>query len=124
MNQTDSCTRTRGTFGIGEESGCAKLCALGLIQRVEKIIRGCALTYDSWNCKFLLPAVMARAGFVYLGYSDAVRCVYCGNCLETWVRNDKPLLEHLRHFPDCEFMKAVFEKGKTEAEFLFEKTNY
>jgi len=33
---------------------------------------------DKWPLPFLHPSRLAKAGFVYLGRGDCVRCVFCG----------------------------------------------
>ena len=50
------------------------------------------------------PAMMAAAGFFYLGASDHVKCFHCDGGLRNWEPQDDPWLEHARWFPQCRFV--------------------
>lgn len=53
------------------------------------------------------PAILAQAGFYYLGSADEVRCFYCDGGLRNWLQNDDPWFEHTRWFPKCPFVMLV-----------------
>jgi len=63
---------------------------------------------------------MAQAGFfrpidenlVYLKVKDAVACAYCGVCIGDWEPEDIPLIEHVKWYPRCRFMRH-FPRGCT-----------
>jgi hypothetical protein len=48
---------------------------------------------------------LARAGFIYTGEGDIVRCFGCGIRVSQWEKNDFPWTEHLKWSPDCVFLK-------------------
>lgn len=58
---------------------------------------------------------MAEAGFYWTGTkreNDTATCFVCGKTLDGWESNDDPWKEHLKHAPQCEFVKV----GCTEKE--------
>ena len=57
------------------------------------------------------PAMMAQAGFFYLGASDHVKCFHCDGGLRNWEPNDEPWLEHARWFRQCKFVLLVKGDG-------------
>ncbi|XP_071089362.1 baculoviral IAP repeat-containing protein 7-like [Haliotis cracherodii] len=52
------------------------------------------------------PAILAQAGFYYTGTGDRVECPFCFGILKQWHTNDVPLLEHMKHFPYCNFIQG------------------
>jgi len=50
------------------------------------------------------PRDLAKAGMFYTGEADRVQCAFCRGYLRNWVQGDRPVDEHLRHFPDCLFV--------------------
>merc|ERR1711953_99469 len=50
------------------------------------------------------PEALAKAGFRYTGITDMVICDYCNGRLQRWEETDEPLIEHDRHYPDCQFL--------------------
>ncbi|XP_076044930.1 baculoviral IAP repeat-containing protein 2-like isoform X1 [Oratosquilla oratoria] len=56
------------------------------------------------------PEELADAGFFYCGLSDHVRCFHCGGGLRNWENDDKPWEEHVRWYPDCNFV--LLKKGQ------------
>lgn len=52
------------------------------------------------------PDKLAKAGFYYIGPSDRVKCGYCGGKLKNWQPTDSAVEEHVKHFPDCSFVKT------------------
>jgi hypothetical protein len=69
-------------------------------------------TFSSWSSTNTQePAILAQAGFYYLGIADEVRCFYCDGGLRNWLQSDDPWFEHTRWFPKCPFVTLV--KGST-----------
>ncbi|XP_059154667.1 putative inhibitor of apoptosis [Physella acuta] len=50
------------------------------------------------------PASLARSGFYYAGYSDCVRCFYCGLGLKSWKPGDDIVDQHQKFRPSCHFL--------------------
>ncbi|XP_055971072.1 baculoviral IAP repeat-containing protein 3-like isoform X1 [Sorex fumeus] len=63
------------------------------------------LTFGTWPLSFLSPEDLAKAGFYYIGPGDRVACFACGVKLSNWEPKDDAMSEHLRHFPNCPFLK-------------------
>ena len=54
------------------------------------------------------PSDLARAGMYFIGPGDRVQCAFCKGKLEGWIRGDKPLDEHKKHFgARCRFMQGA-----------------
>ena len=53
------------------------------------------------------PDKLVKAGFYYNGPPDRVKCGYCGGRLKNWQPRDSAIEEHLKHFPDCEFVRNI-----------------
>ncbi|KAK2070540.1 hypothetical protein P8C59_005025 [Phyllachora maydis] len=57
-----------------------------------------------WPHNGLSPVDLAKAGFVFRPLPDNpdnVVCFLCHKSLDGWEEQDSPLVEHLRHSPDC-----------------------
>lgn len=52
---------------------------------------------------------LAKAGLVFTGVGDSVRCFFCGGGLRNWDRDDDPWLEHATWYPECVFL--ILRKG-------------
>lgn len=64
-------------------------------------------TFRYWpHSAAVAPAVLAKAGFYYLGQTDRVRCAFCGGTLKNWQHGDDPLAEHRQHFGQCAFIQG------------------
>jgi hypothetical protein len=65
-------------------------------------------SFKNWS-KQLIPDkyAMAKAGFIYTGESDVVRCFGCSIRLSQWEKTDDPWVEHLKWSPECSFLKMV-----------------
>ena len=50
------------------------------------------------------PQTLARAGFVYEGDGDTVRCSSCQVRFEDWTVDDCPDALHARVMPQCQFV--------------------
>ncbi|NXX58096.1 XIAP ligase, partial [Scopus umbretta] len=55
-------------------------------------------------------SALARAGFVYTGEGDKVKCFSCHTTMEGWVPGDSAVERHKKFSPDCKFI--------TESTFL------
>ncbi|KAJ3523487.1 hypothetical protein NM208_g12429 [Fusarium decemcellulare] len=58
----------------------------------------------SWPHKTIPPASLARAGLFFSPTPqnpDNVVCYLCHKGLDGWESNDDPLIEHLKHAPEC-----------------------
>ncbi|XP_052809867.1 uncharacterized protein LOC128238227 [Mya arenaria] len=53
------------------------------------------------------PARMVVFGLFYTGQQDLVRCYHCGIGLKDWSDGDEPLFEHIRHSPNCLFLREL-----------------
>lgn len=57
-----------------------------------------------WPHKFLLPEQLAKAGFFYYPSQDNpdnCACFLCHRSIDAWEEGDDPLVEHLKHSPNC-----------------------
>lgn len=70
-----------------------------------KIIENRLSTYSEWPLDFITPEQLAQAGFYYLNIADQVKCAFCGGIIGQWERNDQPLQEHRKFFPDCPIVR-------------------
>lgn len=65
-------------------------------------------TFDKWPKGVGLDAyAMASAGFFYTMVSDQVACPFCSIHLRSWSSHHKPLVEHARWNPNCEFIRGL-----------------
>ncbi|RKF75336.1 putative at hook domain-containing protein [Golovinomyces cichoracearum] len=71
-----------------------------------------------WPHKFLSTQELAKAGFFYLPTPvnlDNVSCFLCHKSLDGWEETDNPLVEHLRHSPECGWaITATIERSDGE----------
>ncbi|CAF3993351.1 unnamed protein product [Rotaria sordida] len=65
-------------------------------------------SFNSWPQEDL-PSVddLVRAGFFYTGSKTIVICFYCNGSLQNWGSKDNPLIEHVRWFPLCPYVKQL-----------------
>jgi len=65
-------------------------------------------TFETWTNESA-PSVddLVRAGFFYTGTKNIVTCFYCSGSLQNWGKNDNPLIEHIRWFPQCQYAKQL-----------------
>lgn len=93
------------------------------IRQVENIQSGldvfysnyttCAQRLDSfnqednpWRCP-INPGDLALAGLFFTGSADKVQCSFCRGKLYNWRPRDIPFHEHLRNFPNCNFVRKI-----------------
>lgn len=50
------------------------------------------------------PFNLANCGFFYTGKDDEVKCFFCNGCLSNWSHNDDSYENHVRFYPECQFM--------------------
>lgn len=50
---------------------------------------------------------LARAGFVFTGIDDVVKCFQCKGTLKMWKPGDNPLDSHREFYPDCPHIMAL-----------------
>ncbi|MCY4177682.1 MAG: hypothetical protein OXD32_04195 [Endozoicomonadaceae bacterium] len=63
------------------------------------------VTFKKWSAHNHVNAVdLAKAGFIYLGVSDRVRCVFCDYEHENWKQGSDPWITHAKNSPNCEFL--------------------
>lgn len=55
---------------------------------------------------------LARAGFVFTGIDDIVKCFKCQGTLKKWKPGDDPLEGHKEFYPDCPHVVALEEVKK------------
>lgn len=70
-----------------------------------KIIENRLRTFNNWPIDFITPDNLAQAGFYYLNIDDQVKCAFCGGIIGQWERNDQPIQEHRKFFPDCPIVR-------------------
>ncbi|XP_054152841.1 baculoviral IAP repeat-containing protein 3-like [Oppia nitens] len=77
----------------------------------------------------------ALAGFYSIGHLDYVKCFSCDGRLCSWTRVDDPWIEHAKHYPHCDYLRAqkcqsfittcremYYERPVVNVEMLFEYT--
>lgn len=62
-------------------------------------------TFSRWPKMYPNILELVKAGFYYTGSGDSVACISCGVVLEKWTPDDKPIEEHRKSSPFCEFLK-------------------
>ena len=61
---------------------------------------------------------MAAAGFHYLRVGDYVRCYYCKGGLNNFAPEDLPLKKHVKHYPNCVYIKVLESIGQENMELV------
>ncbi|KAH8404919.1 hypothetical protein KR222_010426 [Zaprionus bogoriensis] len=75
-------------------------------------------SFKDWP--FSEKSAMAEAGFYWTGTkreNDTATCFVCGKTLDGWESGDDPWKEHLKHAPQCDFVKM----GRPEADMTVEQ---
>ena len=55
---------------------------------------------------------LARAGFLFTGRDDVVKCFTCNGNLKEWKQDDNPLESHKEFYPDCPYIKELEDANK------------
>ncbi|XP_074640776.1 baculoviral IAP repeat-containing protein 3-like [Tubulanus polymorphus] len=62
-------------------------------------------TFSSWTKSSILTSEeLAKAGFYFIGSLDRTKCAFCSGILRNWVKGDRAMIEHRRHFSTCPFV--------------------
>jgi hypothetical protein len=70
-------------------------------------------TYKGWpSTSKQTPIDLARAGLIYTGIDDKVKCVFCLGAMYNWEDHDVPMEEHTKHYPACTYVKYTLLNGK------------
>ena len=65
-------------------------------------------SFHSWPANAKVEAwKMARAGLLYTGQEEEVKCVWCGVLLANWQYGDQVMARHRSISPDCPFVKNI-----------------
>lgn len=73
-------------------------------------------SYTSWPATTGQdPSTMVSYGFFYTGRFDLIRCFQCGIGLKDWEASDEPLFEHIKHSPECLFLKELLGEESLRA---------
>jgi len=65
-------------------------------------------TYTYWPATSSVNVFeLARAGFVFTGMDDIVKCYKCQGTLKKWKPGDDPLEGHKEFYPDCPHVVAL-----------------
>uniref|UniRef100_A0A2C9LB99 RING-type domain-containing protein n=1 Tax=Biomphalaria glabrata TaxID=6526 RepID=A0A2C9LB99_BIOGL len=90
-----------GARELGLQPWCQPYQNLSLHQRLE--------TFQGTSSIFSNPKHLARAGFFYDGYADAIRCFFCGGGLHSLkLPSDYSIyMLHSTHYPDCIYIQCL-----------------
>ena len=84
-------------------------------------------SFQSWPANAKVEAwKMARAGLLYTGQDEEVKCVWCGVVLGNWQYGDQVMARHRAISPDCPFVKNISDNvpcGPREVVSLPEDTD-
>ncbi|KAH9504928.1 hypothetical protein Btru_061084 [Bulinus truncatus] len=70
----------------------------------QKRLESCA----TWSFSHIhRPEILSLTGFFYSGYSDCIRCFYCGLGLKSWKPGDDIFKEHEKYRPSCAYLKHL-----------------
>ena len=50
---------------------------------------------------------LVEAGFFYTGKEDRVKCAFCYGALYSWEEDDVALIEHIKYYATCPFVKGI-----------------
>ena len=65
-------------------------------------------TFQSWPANAKVEAwKMARAGLLYTGQEEEVKCLWCGVVMGDWQFGDQVMARHRATSPDCPFVKNI-----------------
>ncbi|CAL8262790.1 unnamed protein product [Lota lota] len=66
---------------------------------------------DSVVAEQVSAAMLAQAGFYFIGPADRVRCFSCKMTVENWCRGDRPVERHKEVSPSCKFLSCTHRPG-------------
>ena len=66
-------------------------------------------TFECWK-QLADPVELSKSGLFYIGGVDQVQCFNCAVVLHTWKPTDRADFEHIRHSPNCTFIKKKCSK--------------
>ncbi|XP_048476121.1 baculoviral IAP repeat-containing protein 1-like isoform X2 [Rhincodon typus] len=77
-------------------------------RRQQLMEEGCRLeSFKGWPFYAQTePGLLAGAGFFYTGIKDQVQCFSCDGSLANWEEGDDPWQEHIKWFPQCEYLQG------------------
>ena len=104
IQKTHSCAIIQCLKGINQHFGPHHP---GLVT-VEARLR----TFNNWTYP-ATPQELAEAGLFSIDHDDFVKCFHCEGGLCNWQTGDVATIEHIRHYPECEFM-AHLKQWKKE----------
>lgn len=55
----------------------------------------------NWPHAFIIPRILAKIGFYYIGPHDQVKCHFCEALVSSWEMGDNEVTEHRRWSPNC-----------------------
>lgn len=58
-------------------------------------------TFNEWPHAFILPHILAKTGFYYIGPYDEVKCFFCNVIINSWELGDNEIDEHNRWSSRC-----------------------
>jgi len=70
-----------------------------------------AITFSRFPHDRVDTALLAKHGFIFVGYKDRVKCFSCGTTIEDWTEEDDPSSLAF-HQQDCEFYTGVASRNK------------
>ncbi|XP_071115027.1 baculoviral IAP repeat-containing protein 7-like [Haliotis cracherodii] len=111
VTTTDTLPPTTTEIGAAAAAPVVSESSLDMSSAVHPLYKNIQSRLDSfmgWNASHVQdPQVLATAGFFYAGYSDCVRCFYCGVGLKTWEEGDDPWVEHVRWRSSCSYIRRL-----------------
>ncbi|CAG5135829.1 unnamed protein product [Candidula unifasciata] len=114
LYKSKSSHNAEGTNEVAEEGAVGGILPLNLDAAayphfsIEAVRRK---SFTDWSPQHThRPEDLAVAGFFYAGYSDCVRCFYCGLGLKYWRPADIPAYQHAKYRPRCSF--NILYKGQ------------
>lgn len=65
-------------------------------------------SFEGWPAQISQkPRDLAKAGLIYMGNGDRVKCFWCGGELHDWEPQDEPMEEHAKWFTICGYVRKV-----------------
>ena len=105
--QPISSDRTCKVEGIqGIHSSTLFRCETPYAPNMQNTVTRIASFDHRWKREKMLaqPKELADAGFYFLGVHNQTKCFYCGGGLQNWEMTDDPFFEHVKWYPNCEYL--------------------